>query len=217
MENQFTKEQLKPEVFDMLSEDIGDLSALKTEDKSSAVNAVNEIVGKGIISSAIGFPLLPSDTFTMMGSKIDGITETFKDKLVENDVVVQDGLKIPDMIDLISDVAKGKRRMAAGEGRTVNMISSSVYSELEVKNLEFTPSIILVYAINLNKPDKFTVYAEFMDSTKSYCFGVSSSGVWSQPVSTTDNTSNWYVYDNAFRLYVNPTNGARDAKWIAFE
>ncbi len=81
MENQFTKEQLKPEVFDMLSEDIGDLSALKTEDKSSAVNAVNEIVGKGIISSVIGFPLLPTDSFVTMGYKIDDMTEEYKVKL----------------------------------------------------------------------------------------------------------------------------------------
>lgn len=62
-----------------LEEDAGDLATLQTTNKDNLVNAINEVFqnannGKNIIANAIGSPLVNSDTFSVMGTKIDVLT-----------------------------------------------------------------------------------------------------------------------------------------------
>lgn len=68
-----------------LSEQIGVLSDLDTTDKTSLVNAINELFtfandGKAKWSSVIGSPLVSGDTFTQMQNK----TQTIKNTLATN-------------------------------------------------------------------------------------------------------------------------------------
>lgn len=89
-----------------LEEDAGDLATLQTTNKDNLVNAINEVFqnannGKNIIANAIGSPLVNSDTFSVMGTKIDVLTQTFQNTLNEKGVEVLPSDKMSTLIDKV--------------------------------------------------------------------------------------------------------------------
>lgn len=87
----------------------GDLSKLKTTDKTSLTNAINEVFqnannGKNIVATAIGTPLSSNDTFSVMGSKIDTLTQTFKNNLTAKGVNTSNADKISTLIDKVTTI-----------------------------------------------------------------------------------------------------------------
>ena len=69
-----------------VSNNIGDISQLSTEEKGSLVEAINELFqsannGKQIIADAIGSPLSSDDTFAAMGEKIDAMKQSIVNEL----------------------------------------------------------------------------------------------------------------------------------------
>jgi hypothetical protein len=94
-------EQLDDNVIEMLSEDIGNPYALITEN-GMIVNALNEINGKDIIASTFGEPILNTDSFDEMSSKIQGIITEFKTQLLGKGVVTSKYDKIQSLINKIN-------------------------------------------------------------------------------------------------------------------
>ncbi|WP_195238684.1 hypothetical protein [Romboutsia sp. 1001285H_161024_C4] len=100
-----------------LEEDAGDLTTLQTTNKTNLVNAINEVFqnannGKDIIANAIGSPLVNSDTFSTMGTKIDTLTQTFQNTLKEKGVEVMPSDKTSSLIskvDSLPSVINNKR------------------------------------------------------------------------------------------------------------
>ena len=73
---------------------------------SNVEGALNELFqyannGKEIIADAIGEPLSAEDTFTAMGSDINGLLSTFKTNMMNNGVTVESGDKFKQLIDKI--------------------------------------------------------------------------------------------------------------------
>lgn len=60
--------------------------------------------GKNIVANAIGSPLLATDTFDQMGSKIDTLTSQFKTNLTNKGVDVFDTDKMQVLVDKVNDL-----------------------------------------------------------------------------------------------------------------
>ena len=101
------REQLDDNVIEMLSEDIGSNYSLRTENTKTIVAALNEILGKDIISNAIGEPLLTTDTFAQMGEKIHVMVNDFKAKLMGLGVSVSSVDKLASLIEKIGEIDLG--------------------------------------------------------------------------------------------------------------
>ena len=101
------REQLDDNVIEMLSEDIGNNYSLRTENTRTIVAALNEILGKDIISNAIGSPLVFDDTFEVMGEKIKGLTNEFKTKLLTLGVSVSGIDKFETLIGKLDEIDLG--------------------------------------------------------------------------------------------------------------
>lgn len=98
------KDQLDNEVIRALKDNsVGETDNLATENKS-IVTALNEVVGKDIISNAIGYPIQNTDTFTIMGQKITELTRTLKNILLEKGIVVNDDMKLNELISKVSEI-----------------------------------------------------------------------------------------------------------------
>lgn len=88
---------------------IGTLSSLQTTNKNNLVSAINEVFqnannGKQIIATAVGSPITSSDTFTSIGTKIDTLTQTFKDNLTAKGVAPSSSDKLSSLINKVKDI-----------------------------------------------------------------------------------------------------------------
>ena len=101
------QDQLDDNVIEMLTEDIGSNYSLRSENTKTIVAALNEVHGKDIISHAIGSPVLSTDTFKVMGEKIEGLTADFKAKLLNLGVSVSGIDKIEALIKKIDEIEIG--------------------------------------------------------------------------------------------------------------
>ncbi len=70
--------------------------------------------GKNIVATAIGSPLSSADTFATMGSKIDTLTLTFRNNLIDKGVDVSSSDKMATLVDKINDIYVAT--VKAGEG-----------------------------------------------------------------------------------------------------
>lgn len=123
-------ENLEYDILKKLNTKLEDLSKLKTEDKTSLVNAINELLGKGKISDVIGEPLRSSDTWTEMSDKITGLITEFKRVLTSKDIQVEEGDKLKKLIGKV-DTFQG------------SLISSSI-----IKNNKKVPFIKIPIVID---------------------------------------------------------------------
>ena len=101
------QEQLDDNVIEMLSEDIGSNYSLRTENTKTIVAALNEILGKDIICNAVGSPLMTTDTFDVMGEKINGLTSDFKAKLLGLGVSISSVDKLESLISKLDGIDLG--------------------------------------------------------------------------------------------------------------
>lgn len=90
-----------------IKDSIGQLSELKTTAKNNLVSSINELFqnannGKNIVATAIGSPLSSADTFATIGSKIDGITNKFKDILQDKGISISSNDKYNSLVDKTS-------------------------------------------------------------------------------------------------------------------
>ena len=82
------------------------LDGLNTEDKSTIVNAINEILGKYLIADSIGEPLDASGTFSAMSNDINSLLNTFKTNMINNGITVESGDKFKQLINKIATLAE---------------------------------------------------------------------------------------------------------------
>lgn len=94
-------ENLELSIIKKLNTKIEDLTKLKTEDKSSIVGAINEVLGKHKIVDAIGEPLKESDTWNGMSDKINELLDEFKRVLVSKDIQVETEDKLKKLISRV--------------------------------------------------------------------------------------------------------------------
>lgn len=136
----------------ILERDSGTISQLQTVDKSNLVNAINELFqnannGKTIIANAIGSPLLISDSFTTMGSKIDVLEDTFKTSLNAKGVTTTPTDEYIDLIGKITLIPSKKSASGVDPftlGSNMNSGHNKWYSFVVNTNLNFTPSKIFM-------------------------------------------------------------------------
>jgi hypothetical protein len=146
---------------------IGDLPTLQTNAKDSLVAAVNELFqnannGKELIATAIGEPLNSSDTFSAMSNGINGLNASFKNALMNNGITVESADKFKQLIEKLSLLANSEGKgiqyatgniiggdkvsFSTGVGSATSTLTNSfTYGcTLEVNNLSFKPSIVLI-------------------------------------------------------------------------
>ena len=188
------------------------LDNLNTEDQSSYVNAVNEIVGKRTISEAIGAPLNKADKWTDMESKINGLLSTFKTNMMLNGVTVESGDKFKQLIDKIKTLNEGETKgIKFAEGAiTTPTLVSTVRSQRMTFNepLDFVPSIVFI---------SFSGYSVLATGYLTNCTVCSSYANSSSNVCATLNS---YIngIDNTgfnFNYSVNQNTTLQSAKWHA--
>lgn len=130
-------------------QDIND-NGLQTEAKTVTA-AINEIVGKQIISNAIGTPLMTTDAWNDMEAKINDLLSTFKTNMMNNGVTVESGDRFKSLIDKIATMAE------EGQGKGVQFASNEFDYEIKLTknqsvtidiplNLDFTPNYIFIYS-----------------------------------------------------------------------
>ena len=183
------REQLDDNVIDMLSEDIGSNYSLRTENTKTIASALNEIHGKDIIANAVGDPLLNTDSYSDMGSKIRELTVKLKNKLLSNGITIAEYDKLNSLIekiDLIFDSNLDKeealketlKNILINKGIVVT--GNETISELILKVDEIKPgSLNIISATNLpetgidnqiciitdNPVDRFITTTNFDDTT----------------------------------------------------
>ena len=150
-DNKITQDQLEPNVIEELESGIGDLSTLSTENKDSLVAAVTEIYGKNIIAEAIGEPLAVTDTFSEMGSEINGLLSSFKTNMMNSGVTVESGDKFKQLIEKIKGLTEGEGNKGiqytklTGQWEIQSNQSTGNKTISIPLGLDFTPSIIICY------------------------------------------------------------------------
>jgi hypothetical protein len=134
---------------------MSDLNRLKTEDQSSYVNAINEIVGKRIIANAIGEPLNSLDKWSDMESDINSLLSTFKTNMMNNGITVESGDRFKSLIDKIATMveegsgkgiqfAEGTTDMVFTEtNNSYNPYTDTATIDIPI-NLDFEPNIIII-------------------------------------------------------------------------
>ena len=129
---------------------MSDLNRLKTEDQSSYVNAINEIVGKRIIANAIGEPLNSLDKWSDMESDINSLLSTFKTNMMNNGVTVEANDRFKSLLDKIATLTDSEGKgVQFASGVTENVYGSQVNdpSNLSINvpiNLDFEPTYFLI-------------------------------------------------------------------------
>ena len=98
------KDQLHPNVIEMLSEDIGDVDQLSTESKT-VVGALNELIGKDIIAEKFGSPLSFTDSWSDMGNKIETVENKLRTNLIGKDVDVNGVEDINGLVDKVNEIS----------------------------------------------------------------------------------------------------------------
>lgn len=111
MSHKINIEMIDPSVFE--NPEIGDLSQLETETKDTLVGAINSLVetkidninNRKLLKQSIGDPVTEADSIPQICSKLDIITDSFKNKLI--DVGVKEDLseqKISNLVNKIPDI-----------------------------------------------------------------------------------------------------------------
>lgn len=111
MSHKINIEMLDPSVFE--NPEIGDLSQLETENKDTLVGAINSLVktridntnNRKLLKQSIGDPITEADSIPQICSKLDIITDSFKNKLI--DVGVKEDLseqKISNLVNKIPEI-----------------------------------------------------------------------------------------------------------------
>ena len=93
--------------------DVGDKNNLQTNNKNDLVAAINEVFqnannGKNIIANAIGSPLLNSDTFSVMGDKIESINTKFRNSLADKGVIIAGNESYDTLVNKLPDIKQFK-------------------------------------------------------------------------------------------------------------
>ena len=130
---------------------IGKVDEEFTKDNNTISGLENDINnGKSIIANAIGTPLTSTDTFTEMGSDINGLLSTFKTNMMNNGVTIESGDKFKALIDKIATLAgNGSKGVQFASGQ----IDTDFYSFANVntthtfnfnESLNFTPTYLFI-------------------------------------------------------------------------
>lgn len=190
---------------------VGDKSNLQTSNKNDLVSAINEIKGrvdeafqnanngKKIIATAIGSPVSPNDTFNAMGTKIDNLTQKFKETLNEKGVTVNSEDNISSLINKTDTLQLGKK---TASGNTV--VSAS---KISVRGLNFKPRFIHGWQTGHNAGDKRNIV---------YCS--------SPQIDICSEYSNYFqgygksiIYDDGFDLWVGNAESGTTINWQVYE
>ena len=115
---------------------------LQTEAKS-IVGAINEIVGKQVISNAIGAPLTDSDTWSNMETKINSLLSSFKTNMMNNGVTVESGDKFKSLIDKIATMVE------EGEGKSIQYVEGTI----DPAELTYVKSFNYIEGTNVKQGD----------------------------------------------------------------
>ena len=103
----------------------GDLSQLKTSNKTNLVNAVNELFqnandGKSTIANSVGSPLLASDTFSAMGTKINTIKSQLAAAITNKGVSTNATSTFSTFVNNINNISTVQKIVA---GESFNLLS----------------------------------------------------------------------------------------------
>ena len=102
----------------------GNLSNLNTTNKSNIVSAINEVFqsannGKSTIATSVGSPLLATDTFSAMGTKINTLTSTLKTNLTNKGVTPGTRDTLSTLINKVSNIKSYPNRVTVGTNHTI--------------------------------------------------------------------------------------------------
>ena len=137
----------------LVSDTIGNLAELQTENKDSLIGAINELFqsannGKELIASAIGEPLSSEDTFSAMSDDINGLLATFKTNMMNNGITVESSDKFKSLIDKIATmVENGQGKGIQYEEKVLDDINYSTLSgstETITITTDIKPTIVFV-------------------------------------------------------------------------
>jgi hypothetical protein len=211
-----------------VSNNIGALSNLQTNEKSSLVGAINELFqnansGKQLIADAIGEPLSKDDTFSAMSNDINSLLFTFKTNMMNNGVTVNSSDRFKSLIDKIATIAdsEGSKGVQYASGSTVG--GSSVSNRTLSVNLAFKP--IIIYAQCYFKSDYYDFFYtdfyfnEYVSPTTINYY----TGEYNNPGAfefsryiQKEFDDNIYVTDNSFNFYYkNSLSGNYSWQWYA--
>ena len=199
---------------------------LVTTDKT-IVGAINELFqsannGKQLIASAIGEPLNSEDTFSAMSNDINGLLSTFKTNMMNNGITVESSDRFKALIDKIATLADSEGKgiqYVTGQGTPtstrpfIDVIGGSVNLYcLQVNNLTFKPSIILLGYSDPTYGDYTTFYSEELASDRVTLVNTKRDN---NTLGTLDNivkSSSCTINSTGFIL---PVSMARNYTWIA--
>lgn len=138
-ENKENLQEVTSQMADIVTQQ-GDLSTLKTTDKTSVVNALNELFTnannlKTDWAGVIGSPLLATDTSAQLKSKTQALKNTFASNLIAKGQSSSGSDTLNNLINKIANINTGKK-FAQGTGWSTNTI-------LTIGNLNFNPSLVL--------------------------------------------------------------------------
>lgn len=197
-----------------LQNELGDLKQLQTTNKANLVGAINELFlnannGKTTIANAIGSPLLSSDSFATMGTKITNDLEArFKTNLNAKGVTTVAGDKISSLIDKVGTIPLGKK-YASG---TSIIKGESAGTFITIPALAFKATVIIattssnipLFAIHNSNVSISGNYNSICDAAWAngilgYNLTVASGQQIKLKVSTTNSsrsdTFNWYAFE----------------------
>lgn len=127
----------------------------KTVEESIESLKSNVSNGKTVLATAIGAPLASTDTFAQMSSKVDTLTNTFKNNLVAKGVEVAPGSKMSNLIDNVLDIDECVKILPSENylmdkgfmGTSLKEIKSTTYVEAFKTKIFFKGSIRLYMKI----------------------------------------------------------------------
>ena len=202
------------------------INELQTNSKN-VIDAINELFqnannGKELIASAIGEPLDSSDTFSAMSNDIHGLLGTFKTNMMKNGVAIESGDKFKQLIDKIATLSdnEGKGIQYASGQYTP---SSTKYFEgfiggnlnlyyVQINNLTFKPSIILLNYYDSSYGDFITFYSEEFASDRVILANPKRDNVTLGTIDNIIKSSSCTINSTGFVL---PVSMARNYTWIA--
>ena len=187
---------------------------LMTESKT-IVGAINELYGKDVIANAIGEPLNSTDTFSEMGSEINGLLSTFKTNMMNAGVAVESGDKFKALIDKIKGLTEG-------EGNKGVQFAEGTYTRTEdflplttnvVYNLNFTPTFVLLNIGNMVECcANYNMYNVWISNLNQTVIPSKSGDGYSYKLQLTD------ITNSSFNITNNSTYGIgyiNNIKWYA--
>jgi hypothetical protein len=178
-----------------------------TKDNNTISGLENEINnGKNIIANAIGTPLTSTDTFTEMGSDINGLLSTFKTNMMKNGVTVNSGDKFKALIDKIATLADNEGGLQYAEGTgTMTITASSGWTQFSFIDIDFDPTLVILrtYSTTFGLSSEYNIIDSSIHNSNSN-YGILSSGYdWTPSCYISGKTvfaSNSASYDCNYRV-----------------